>query len=241
MSEFESKRENRVKLYGVLIGVFSALFQHVFYVFGNAAAQLIGITPVLTKIPAIDNAIPIIPIFIIPYAWAYIFWAMAPMAVSKCKFDHFLDYLAAYLFACIAGMLILIFFPTYMSRVAEGLFDLPRTGILYRLMNFWYMHDGGAMAYNLFPSFHCLNSTISYLGVAGRDEVPKWFRVYSFIVMILVFLATVFVKQHYVVDIFGGVAVALISFYLCEKFRAGRIFLPLIRFFKKLFGKERSK
>ena len=40
MSEFESKRENRVKLYGVFIGVFSALFQHVFYVFGNAAAQL---------------------------------------------------------------------------------------------------------------------------------------------------------------------------------------------------------
>lgn len=230
-------RENRVKLYGVILGILTALLQHGIYLLANEAAQLVGVTPFLPKIPAIDDAIPIVPIFIIPYVWAYLFWAMAPMAASKCSFDHFLDYLAAYLFACIVGAIILTFAPTYMDRVAEGLYDPARQGVLTRLMRFWYSLDGGDLAYNLFPSFHCINSSISYLAVAGRKEVPKWFRVYSFITMILIFFSTVFVKQHFVVDVLAGILIAFPVFFLCKKWKAGRIFLPPIRFFKKLFIK----
>lgn len=221
------QRDNRVKWYGIVIGIASALLQHGIYLLGHKLADVIGIEPFLPKIPVIDDRIPLTPIFIIPYVWSYLYWAMAPMAASKCRKEHFADYLAAYLFACLAGMLILAFAPTYMDRVAEGLY-LPRSGFFARLMRFWYSLDGSEMAYNLFPSFHCLNSTVSYLAVAGRKEVPRWYRVYSLILTILIYASTVLVKQHYVADIFGGIAVAVIAFVLCKRLHAGRIFLKAV-------------
>lgn len=232
------KKENRVKLYGVIIGILSALAQHGIYLLAYDTSKLVGMKPFLPKLPVIDDAIPLLPIFIIPYIWAYLFWAMAPMAASKCKSDHFLDFLAAYLFACIAGAIVLIFAPTYMDRVAEGLYDTSQNGPLYKLMRFWYSMDGGHMAYNLFPSFHCINSSISYLAVAGRKEIPKWFRIYSLVTMILIFFSTVFVKQHFVLDVFAGIVIAFVTFFICKKVHAGKIFLGPINFFKKLFAKK---
>ena len=235
-----TKRENRVKLYGVIIGIVSALAQHGIYLLGHLLAELIGNEPFLPKIPLIDDLIPVVPVFIIPYIWSYLYWAMAPMAASKCKKDHFLDYLAAYLLACLAGMLVLAAAPTYMDRVAEGLY-LPRSGFFAQLMRFWYSLDGSEIAYNLFPSFHCLNSTISYLAVCGRREVPLWYRIYSLVLTLLIFAATVFVKQHYVIDILGGAIIAVAAFLLCKKYHAGRIFLKPIEFFKARFGHAGEK
>lgn len=235
-----NKKENSVKTYGIIIGLVSLALQHGIYLLAHELAQVVGITPFLPKIDAIDGNIPIIPIFIIPYVWSYVYWGMTPMAVSKCKFEHFLDYLAAYMFACIFGALILIFLPTYMDRVAEGLYDVSRTDIMSRLMRFWYSLDGSETAYNLFPSFHCINSTISYLGVCGRKEIPKWYRIYSLILTVLIYFSTVFVKQHYFIDVISGIIIAVIAFVICKKVHAGRIFLRPIAFVKKLFKKEKS-
>ena len=233
------KKNNRVKLYGVIIGLVTAVLQHGIYLLANEIAGWIGIPPFLPKIEAIDDLIPIVAVFVFPYVWSYLYWAMAPMAVSKCDFRHFLDYLASYLFACLAGALVLIFAPTYMDRVAEGLYDYSKTDFASKLLRFWYSLDGGERAYNLLPSFHCINSTISYLGVAGRKEIPKWFRVYSLVITILIYFSTVFVKQHFVMDVFAGILIAGVAFWICKKTEAGRVFLPAINFVRKLFKKEK--
>lgn len=236
----QNQKENRVKLYGVVLGIITLALQHGIYLLANDLAHVVGVTPFLPKIDAIDGAIPIVSVFIIPYVWAYVFWGMAPMAVSKCKFDHFLDYLAAYMFACLLGGLVLTFAPTYMNRVAEGLLDTSRTGFLHDLRRFWYTLDGGDMAYNLFPSFHCINSAISYLGVCRRKEIPLWFRIYSLITAVLIFAATLFVKQHYILDVISGVAIAVIVFLVCKKCHAGRIFGALIARWKKITAKPET-
>ena len=218
------KKENRVKLYGVIVGIVSLALQHGLYLLANEIAQAVGMTPFSPKIDAIDGIIPILPIFILPYVWAYAFWAMAPMAVSKCKLRHFLNYLAAYLFACLAGMVVLIFAPTYMDRVAEGLLDVSKTGPLYDLMRFWYSLDGGEMAYNLLPSFHCINSTVSLLGVWGRPEIPRGFQIYSLVTAVAIYLSTLFVKQHFVLDVVSGILIAAVTYYVCVRWNWGRLF-----------------
>ena len=81
-----TEKKNKVKLYGVIIGIVTLALQHGIYLLANELAGLIGIPAFLPKINAIDNLIPIVAIFIIPYVWSYIYWAMAPMAVSKCEF-----------------------------------------------------------------------------------------------------------------------------------------------------------
>lgn len=234
-------RQNKVKLYGVIIGIITLALQHGIYLLGHELSLLIGIEPYLPKIPAIDNLFPVIPLFIVPYIWSYLYWAMAPMAVSKCEFNHFLDYLAAYMFACLIGAIVLAFAPTYMIRSTEGIMDYTKTDFFSRLMRFWYSLDGGDVAYNLLPSFHCINSTIAYLGVCGRKEIPLWYRIYSLIISIVIFVSTLCVKQHYVLDVVTGILIAVVVYFICKKTHAGRIFLRPIAFFKKLFGKKKSE
>lgn len=227
-----------LKLWAIILGIVYALAQHAFYLAGHELALLIGFTPFSPKI-ALDDKIPLLSIFIIPYVWAYLYWAMGPMAVSKCEKRHFADYMAASLVACIAGVIALGLFPTYMDRVAEGLYEtVENPNFFDKLRIFWYSLDGSAMAYNLLPSFHCINSTLCYLGVAGRKELPKWFRVYSLITTLLIFAATAFVKQHFFLDIPTGIALAAAAYFICKRFHWGRMFAPIERLYERLTAKK---
>lgn len=227
-------KPNRVKGYAVIIGILYLILQHAFYLAGHYLALWLGIEPFLPKIP-FDDMIPLLSVFIIPYIWSYAYWAMGPMAVSKCEKQHFADYMAANLVACTAGVIVLAFFPTYMDRVAEGLYDVPENPDFFdNLRLFWYSLDGSEMAYNLLPSFHCINSTLCYLGVAGRKEIPVWFRVYSLITTLMIFASTVFVKQHYFLDVVTGAALAAVAFFICKKFHWGRMFAPIERLYVRL-------
>ena len=233
MPEMTEKRTNRIKWYGIVLGILYLILQHAFYLAGHGLASLIGITPFLPKL-ALDDAIPIVSVFIVPYVWSYAYWAMGPMVVSKCEKQHFADYMAANLVSCIAGMLVLAFVPTYMDRVAEGLFDVPKDPTFFdRLRMFWYSLDGSAIAYNLLPSFHCINSTLCYLGVARRREIPLWYRVYSLLMTLLIYASTLYVKQHFILDVVTGIPLAAAAYFLCKKFRWGRMFAPIKRLFAK--------
>ena len=124
MTNNTKKKEPIVKLYAVVIGIVYAASQHSFYLAGHFLSDWFKVMPpFLPKIP-LDDMIPIVSVFIIPYVWSYLYWAMAPMAVSVCEKQHFADYMAANLVACVAGTLALAFFPTYMDRVAEGLYEV---------------------------------------------------------------------------------------------------------------------
>ncbi len=244
MMEMRNKTENRInriKGYAIWIGIVYLAMQHAFYLAGHWLALRLGFTPFLPKI-ALDDRIPIVSVFIIPYIWSYVYWAMGPMAVSKCEKTHFADYMAANLVACAAGVLVLAFFPTYMDRVAEGLFSIPGNPTFFdRLRMFWYSLDGSETAYNLLPSFHCINSTLCYLGVAGRKEIPIWFRVYSAVTTVLIYASTVFVKQHYFLDVVTGTALAMAAYFVCVHFHWGRMFAPVGRLYaERMARKPRS-
>lgn len=227
----------RIKPYAIIIGFAYALSQHGIYLTGHWLASLFGFTPFLPKIP-LDDMIPIVSIFIIPYIWSYLYWAMGPMIVSTCEKQHFKDYMAACVISCLLGMLCLAFFPTYMDRELEGLYAVVENPTFWdKLRQFWYSLDGSRMAYNLLPSFHCINSTLCYLGVMGRKEIPLWFRIYSLITTLLIFASTCYVKQHYVLDVVTGAALAGIVFFLCKQFHWGRIWTPV----EKLFSKRKAK
>ena len=74
---------------------------------------------------------------------------------------------------------------------------------------------------NLFPSIHCLASWIGFRGVAMCKKVPLWIKWFAFILAILVFLSTLFVKQHYIIDIFGGILAVEIGMFISKKLKLG--------------------
>ena len=54
---------------------------------------------------------------------------------------------------------------------------------------------------NLFPSIHCMENWVVWRGMVGCKSIPLSVKIGIFVFAILVFLSTLFVKQHVVMDI----------------------------------------
>ena len=70
---------------------------------------------------------------------------------------------------------------------------------------------------NLFPSIHCLVSWFCAIGLRGT-RVSTWYKVFSYAFAIAVCISTQLTKQHYIVDVFGGILLAEISLLIGEYF-----------------------
>ena len=57
---------------------------------------------------------------------------------------------------------------------------------------------------NCFPSMHCLLAYIVFRQSFYCDNVKPWMKALAGVITVLVCLSTVFVKQHVVLDIIGG-------------------------------------
>ena len=104
-----------------------------------------------------------------------------------------------------------------------------RPGIFNKLLAVIYGADGSDIAFNLFPSYHCLISFYCYLGVRKQPEISKGFRIYSLVMAILISFSTVFTKQHYILDVAGGIGIAVICYLIVNKWDPGREFHPALK------------
>ena len=219
------KKIKAVPWWGWVFGIVLFILNFVFYRFGAYLSRVLGTVSYAfeCKIPAIDDLTPLIPIFVLPYVYSYIFWICGPVAVSLTKKRNFINYLCGFMLAYIVGFIIFVFCPTYMDRVKEGLMAVAeRPGIFNQLLAGVYAADGGEMAFNLFPSYHCLISVYCYLGVRKQPEISRGFKLYSLIMAILICASTQFTKQHYILDVVGGVGIAVVCYILMNKLDPGK-------------------
>ncbi len=242
MEEQEIKKNTKIKIYGIVMGIICFIFQYAIYRLANAISAGLHIEPFLPKIEAIDDLIPFVSIFIIPYIWSYVYWILGPITASKCDFKHFLNIVLTWFVSCFIGAAIFAFFPTYIDRVAEGVYNRPQNNLFDWLVQLIYDSDGKEIGFNLFPSFHCMLTVICFLATFRKKEIALWYRIYSFIMMILIFLSTVFTKQHYIIDFVGGAGIALIVWLPIWKFNLGiKVLGRPINYFKKKFKKSKEE
>lgn len=152
----------------------------------------------------IDQWIPFTPIFIIPYiVWYPFITGMLVLLAFKNRETYFQT-----LFALCMGLIIsYIFFAMFQSTVQRPDI-LNETGFIYRLVDVVYRTD---QPYNCFPSIHVLTS---YLILRGSRVFNKIIWTVTAFTSILIILSTVFVKQHVVADIVGGILVGELCFYI---------------------------
>ena len=72
----------------------------------------------------------------------------------------------------------------------------------------------------------------------GRKEIPKWYRIYAVVLAVTIYMSTLFVKQHFVLDVVSGILIGAVFSVFSYKWHWGRIFLKPIAYFKKLFTKK---
>ena len=74
------------------------------------------------------------------------------------------------------------------------------------------------------PFIHCLVSWFCFLGIKDQKRIPTWYKGVSFTLAVLVFLSTIFTKQHVLVDVAGGVILAQVCFILGQKTKLWHIY-----------------
>jgi membrane-associated phospholipid phosphatase len=157
------------------------------------------------KIPLIDEAIPFLSVFVIPYL-LFIFVLFLPFAMAFRDKKRFLALSASFLFASVVCNIVYVLFQTTALRPEV----LPST-IFDELVLFVYAID---KPLNLFPSGHV---TFSVLSTLCLTRINKKLAYAILPVTILIVLSTLFIKQHYVPDVLGGLALAFLSFQIFRK------------------------
>ncbi len=145
-----------------------------------------------------DAHIPLIPIFVLPYAFFFPFIAIVVVALWNTQYET--AFLAALIIAKAAAMLFWYLVP---NGVARPQID-PETW-LHKILLLLYRHDKDT---NAFPSSHVF---ISFLCAYFLALAHPAYAVYSWVTGSLIALSTVFTKQHYVIDILGGVGMGIAS------------------------------
>lgn len=153
-----------------------------------------------------DRAVPLIPEFVSIYLICYIFWVVNYILIARQEKEYCMRFVVAELLSRVICALFFILIPTTNVRP-----ELTQGGFWVWLLGLIYQIDAPT---NLFPSIHCLVSWFCYIGIRGQKGIPKWYQVFSCIFAVLVFVSTQVTKQHYFIDIIGGVVVAEGTFYL---------------------------
>lgn len=164
----------------------------------------------------LDRAIPFVPWTVLIYFGCYLFWIMNYMiSVRQGRKAAYRFLSADFLAKCICFFFFLSLPTTNIRPEVTG------DGIWNALMRFLYWVDS---ADNLFPSIHCLTSWMCYIGVRGRKNVPFWYRSFSCLMAIAVFISTLTTKQHVVADVAGGVLLAEACYRITDSTGFGRLY-----------------
>lgn len=158
----------------------------------------------------LDDYIPFAEIFIIPYfIWfAYIFVTVAYFFLTS-KHDFYRC--CAFLFI---GMTICLIIYTIWPNghyLRVNLDTLGRSNIFTKMLAKIYKID---TATNVFPSIHVFNSigAMIAIGKSQRLRHIKWLQISTFILTVLICMSTVFLKQHSILDVFGGIILSIIMY-----------------------------
>lgn len=169
---------------------------------------------------AVDDYIPFIEIFIIPYL---MWFGYVALAVAWFFFTNVQDYYKLCIFLFVGMTIFLVVSTVY----PHGHYLRPRVferdNIFISMVKGLYMVDTPT---NLFPSIHVYNSIGVHLAVLHSDKLKekRWIRRGSFLLMSLIIASTMFLKQHSVFDVITGCIAAFVTytFVYAKEWQFGR-------------------
>jgi len=218
-----NKTKFRKQLFLSSAALIIALVQVIPYIVAQTIVVSLDLKTYDLTLP-IDLKIPLIPAFIIIYLGWFFFLAIEYISVSK-DIDSYDKFLTA---SAIGGAVCFVLFVVYPVEMVRP--EIPQTGLFVPLMNVTYSADHPV---NLFPSMHCFASWMCFISNRAKQAGSKFRVAISLSMTILICLSTLFVKQHIVLDVVSGIALA----ELCYAVARIRDFSHPARKFYKLLGK----
>lgn len=169
-----------------------------------------------------DDYIPFCELFVIPYL---LWFPYMVGTVLYLLFTDKKDYYKNFAVLAIGMTLFLVVSLLYPNGHNLRPDVMPRDNIFTWLVSFLYKADTST---NILPSIHVYDSLMAHIAIVHsshlhklRETNPrrqKWIRIVSLILSLSITLSTVFIKQHSMVDVITGTALAAVMyviFYRC--------------------------
>jgi membrane-associated phospholipid phosphatase len=152
---------------------------------------------VYTMVTDLDRVTPFIPQFILPYIiwYGFIFAILIWLMIKDGKL--YAITLGSIVVGLLASYGVYAVFQTTVPRPA-----VPGQDIFSHLIRLVYNND---KPYNAFPSIHVLTSYIIFLVSYETKVYSKELALGSQALSILIIFSTVFLKQHVLLDVAGGI------------------------------------
>ena len=154
----------------------------------------------------LDDMIPFVEYFIVPYLLWFAYVAVVFVYLFFKSRREFYQY-CIFLFT---GMtLFLIVSTIYPNGHLLRPSGFGRNNIFTLAVSLLYQID---TATNIFPSLHVFNSIAAHRAVANNQSLGKNRLIHgaSFVLMVSIILATMFLKQHSVLDVVSGILLGLL-------------------------------
>lgn len=202
--------KRKEKLYILLIIVATICAQLIVYAIGD----FFGYRAHLLTPGFIDNMISLKTIFIYPYIFWYVMLILVPYVIGLKDEKQFKKYILS-IFVCeVIALSIFIIYPTIIERSEF----IIRT-FSDKLLSYSYAISTPTKSA---PSLHVALSMLFILGTITSRELKLPYKIFVILVSVLIMISTMFVKQHYFVDVLSGIGVGIISWLIINiKFKKG--------------------
>ena len=190
-------------LYVIVLPVYLTLF--------FVAEYFIGADASYTSIHhPLDDVIPFCEWFYIPYVLWYPFMGLVGLYLAFKDGNGFKRYMTYIGVSFIAAIGLFFLFPNGQD-LRPDLATLGRDNLLTRAISVLYKADTNT---NVCPSLHVVGSMAAVFGIFHHPRLRKtvWLPIGGIVLTILICLATVFLKQHSVIDVFVGIPYGLIMY-----------------------------
>lgn len=158
----------------------------------------------------LDTALPFLAPFVLFYVLAFVQWGLNYLLIARDSKDLCYRFAFGNIIAKIICLFFFLLLPTTLARP-----EVTGTDLCSRLVRLIYTFDPPV---NLFPSIHCLESWCCIRASFLLKKSNRTYQTATLIMSLGVFASTLFIKQHVIADVFGGIVVFEAGFRL-----AGRI------------------
>ncbi len=156
----------------------------------------------------IDDLIPLIPAFIVPYIYWFAYIALSIVILYRADVPHYYRMLLSCGLTMAVSCAVFLLYPTYIPRGG-----VPGTGFFDACIRLLYQTDSPC---NCLPSIH-VGYSVTLCYHLFRYKKHSWrFHLFNFGSCLLICASTLFTKQHYMPDVVWGAAVGLSVSVLVE-------------------------
>lgn len=167
----------------------------------------------------LDDMIPFCEYFIIPYI---LWFAYVPVVMIYEFFTSKKEFYkaSAYLFI---GMTICLAICTIWPNGQDLRINITNNNIFSNIVKALYTADTNT---NVFPSIHVFNSIGVFLILCKSERMKDrhFIKISSFILTFLIILSTMFLKQHSVLDVLGGIALSAVMYMFVYAIDYSKVF-----------------